>query len=268
MADSLGVPVLVENRPGASTLIATQEAIRAAPDGHTLLLTNQVVLMLPHLYRTAPYDVFRDLTPVTQVSVSGMVLIAHESVPAANVRQLIAWAKANPQRVSYGSAGAGSLPHLSGVLLSRLAGIDMQHVPYKGSADLMRDLVSGRVQLSFDMALTAISAAGTGKVRLLGAVTERRIAALPDLPTLRESGVNIAADTWLGLFGPGAMPSSTAATLHAHILRALKDPATVKLFAAGGSEATGLPPAELARLVRSGHERWGPEIRALGVALD
>jgi len=268
LAETLAVPVVVENRPGASTLIATQETIRAAPDGHTLICTNQVVVMLPHLYRTPPYDLFRDLTPVIQASVSGMVLIAHESLQVRDVRQLIAYAKANPRRLSYGSAGAGSLPHLSGILLARLAGIDMEHIPYKGSADLMRDLVSGRVQLSFDMAITAIGGAGTGKVRLLAAATERRLSALPELPTLRESGVDIAADTWFGFFGPGGMPAAVVESLHTHLLRALRDPATIKLLAAGGSDVTGLPPAEFAQLVRNGHRRWGPEIRALGVSID
>ena len=268
LGESLGNLVIVENRPGASTLIATQETIRAAPDGHTLICTNQVVVMLPHLYRVPPYDLFRDLTPVIQASVSGMVLIAHKSLPARDVRQLVAYAKANPRRLSYGSAGAGSLPHLSGVLLARLTGIEMEHVPYRGSTDLMRDLLSGRVQLSFDMAMTAISGAATDKVQLIAAATERRLAALPELPTLRESGIDIAADTWLGFFGPGGMSPAVVESLHAHLLRALKDPATTRLLAAGGSEVTGLPPAEFARVARDGHSRWGPEIRALGVSLD
>jgi tripartite-type tricarboxylate transporter receptor subunit TctC len=268
LGESLGVPVVVENRPGASTLIATQETIRSAPDGHTLLCTNQTVVMLPHLYRVPPYDAFRDLTPLTEASVSGMVLIVHESLPVRDARQLIAYARQNPQALSYGSAGAGSPPHLGGAQLARLTGVEMLHVPYKGSTDLMRDLVSGRLQFAFDMALTAMGGAATGKTRLIAAATERRLAALPDLPTLRESGIDIAADTWLGFFGPGGMPAAVVESLHAHLLRALKDPATVKLVAAGGSEVTGLPPAEFARVVRKGDARWGQEIRALGVRLD
>jgi len=268
LADSLAVPVVVENRPGASTLIATKEAIRSAPDGHTLLCTNQTVVMLPHLYRIPPYDPFRDLTPITEASVSGMVLIVHESLPVHNVSELIAYAKARPQALSYGSAGAGSPPHLSGAQLARLTGIELLHVPYKGSTDLIRDLDSGRLQLAFDMALTAIGSAATGKTRLIAAATEHRLAALPNLPTLRESGIDVAADTWFGFFGPGGMQAAVVETLHTHLLRALKDPETAKLVTVGGSEVTGLPPAEFAQVVRNSDARWGREIRALGVSLD
>jgi tripartite-type tricarboxylate transporter receptor subunit TctC len=262
------VPVVVEHKPGASTLIATREAIGSMPDGHTLLLTNQVVVMLPHLYRTPPYSLLRDLTPVAQVAVSGLVLVAHESLPARNAAELIAYLKSSPEKPSYASAGSGSLPHLAGILLARAAGVELQHVPYKGSADLMRDLMAGRVQLSFDMAISAIGSTGSGRVRMIAAATDRRLAALPGLPTLRESGIDIAGDTWLALFAPPGMAPAVLDALSEQLLRALRDPETRRLFATGAAEITALPPAEFLPLLRRSDARWGAEIRALGVTLD
>jgi tripartite-type tricarboxylate transporter receptor subunit TctC len=268
LGETLAVPVVVENRPGGSTLIATQETIRAAPDGHTLLCANQVVVMLPHLFRTPTYDAFRDLTPVVRLSESGMVLVAHESLPVRDLRQLIMYARANPGRLSYGSAGLGSPPHLGGAQLARLAGLEIEHVPYRGSADLMRDLMTGRVQLSFDMAMTAMSGAATGKMRLIASATEQRMRALPDLPTLRESGIDITLDTWLGLFGPAGMPAAVVEAVNASVLRALRDPATAKLLAANGAEVAYLPSEEFTQVARNSSARWAAEIRTLGVSLD
>jgi len=268
LGESTGHPVVIENRPGGSTLIATREVLAAAPDGHTLLATFGIVVMLPHLYRAAPYDFLRDFTPVTQASLGGLVLTAHESVPARDVAGLIAYAKANPGTLSYGSTGAGTSSHLNGELLARLAGIRMVHVPYKGSPDAARDLLAGRVQVFFDPTMSAMANAKTGRVRMLAAATEKRIPALPELPTLRESGIDIASDSWLGIFAPGGMPQETVEELYAHLSRAILDPETRALFVAGGSEATALPPAEFSRLVRREHAQWGKVIRELGVTLD
>lgn len=268
LGEFTGHAVVVENRPGGSTLIGTREMMGAAPDGHTLLATFGIVVMLPHLYREAPYDFFRDIAPVTQVSLGGLVLTAHADVPAGNIRELVRYAKENPDRLSYASSGAGTSSHLNGELLSRLTGVKLVHVPYKGGNDATRDLLAGRVQLFFDATSTALANTRTGKVKMIAAATEKRIPALPDLPTLRESGVDIASDSWLGVFAPGALSRDTAAEIHALLARAIRDPDTRALFAAGGSEPTALPPAEFGRVLRREHERWGPLIRELGITLD
>jgi tripartite-type tricarboxylate transporter receptor subunit TctC len=268
LSESMAIPVIVENRPGASTLIATREVIAAAPDGHTLLATFGIVVMLPLLHRAPPYDFFRDLAPVTQVSLGGLILTAHASVPAGDVHELLRFARANPGVLSYASSGAGTSSHLNGELLSRLTGARLVHVPYKGGADAARDLLAGRVQLFFDATSTALANARTGKVRLVAAATEKRIPALPGLPTLREAGVDIASDSWLGLFGPGAMAKETVQALYGHLARAILDPETRNLIASGGAEATALAPDAFGGIVRAEHERWGPLIRELGIVLD
>jgi tripartite-type tricarboxylate transporter receptor subunit TctC len=268
LADSTGQVVLVENKPGGSTLIASREVAAAAPDGHTLLCTFQILVMLPHLFRDAPYDYARSFTPVTRVSSSGLVLATHSSVPVENLRELIAYAKARPGQLSFGSSGAGTISHVDGELLMRLAGVRMVHVPYKGSGDLIRDLLAGRVQLSFEVTPTVLPGVKGGRLRMLGAATTRRLPALPDLPTLREQGIDIAFDSWLGFFGPGGMPPAVVDALYGHFAHAVQDPEVREAFALGGAEAGTLPTAEFARLAQRQYERWGELLRELDIRLD
>jgi tripartite-type tricarboxylate transporter receptor subunit TctC len=209
MTDGLGAQVIVENKPGGSTLIGARDVMQAAPDGHTLLYTIAVHVQLPYLYKTAPWDAFRDFTPITAGARAATVLTAHVSVPFNDVRGLVEYAKANPGKLNYASFGTGTTSHLNGELLKRLAGIDIVHVPYKGSGDAMRDHLTGQAQLFFDGPTTAIANAKTGKVKLIATAAETRKAALPDLPTMRESGYDVGMWGYLWFWGPGGMQPAT-----------------------------------------------------------
>jgi tripartite-type tricarboxylate transporter receptor subunit TctC len=268
IAQKLGLDAIVENKPGASTIIGAREVQKAAPDGHTLLYTIAIHVQLPHLYRAPPWDAFRDFTPVTTGARSATVLTAHVSAPFNTVQELVAYAKANPGKLNYASFGTGTTSHLNGELLKRLAGIDLVHVPYKGSGDAMKDHLTGTVQLFFDGPTTAIANAKTGKVKLLATAAETRKAALPDLPTMREAGYDVGMWGYLWFWGPPGMAPATLDAVFQHLARAIHHPDVKDLFAKGGSEAAALPPAEMMRVSKDLHERWGTVIRTLGVTLD
>ena len=265
---SLGVPVVVENKPGGSTVIGAREVQKAAPDGHTLLYTITTHVQIPLTFRTPPYDPFKDFTPITAGGLGGTILTVHASLPVQSIGELIAYAKANPGKINYASFGTGSTAHLNGEMLNRVAGLRLVHVPYKGAGDAMKDVLSGEVQLFFDGVNTAISNAKTGRVRMLGAATDRRIPLLPDLPTLREQGVPIGIDGFLAFFGPAGMPPAVLDAVYRELAKAIATKEIKDLFFNIGYETGGMPPADFARLVRSLHERWGEVIRELGIKID
>ena len=263
-----GMTMIVDNRAGASTLIGAREVQNAPADGHTLLYTIATHVQIPHLYRVPPWDVFKDFTPITPGAKSNTILTAHASMPFKNVAELVAYAKANPGKLNYASFGAGSSSHLNGEMFSRLAGINLVHVPYKGSGDAMKDHLSGVVQIFFDGPTTAIANARTGRVKLIATASETRAAALADLPTMREQGYDVGMWGYLWFWGPAGMAPATVETLYGHLAKAIKHPDIVKLFAEGGSEASGMPPADMAREAQRLSERWGAIIREVGVKLD
>ena len=268
LAESLGVSVIVENKSGGSTLLGSREVQRAAPDGHTLLYTIATHVQLPHLYKNPPWDVFTDFTPITAGGRGATVLTAHVSTPFNNIAELVAYAKANPGKVNYASFGSGTTSHLNGARFRQLAGIDIVHIPYKGSGEAMKDHLAGVVELFFDGPTTAISNAATGRVKLIAAATETRIAALPDLPTIQEQGYDIGMWGYLWFWGPARMPPAIVDALYAYLAKAIQSPEIRELFAKGGSEASGMPTAEMAREVKRLYEGWGAVIREVGVSLE
>ena len=272
IAQKLGLsfanPVIVDNKPGGSTVIGAREVMKAAPDGHTLLYTIAIHMQLPHLYRNPPWDVFRDFTPITAGAIGGTVLTAHQSVPASNLKELIAYAKANPGKLNYASFGSGTTAHLNGEWLRRLTGIDVVHVPYKGAGDAMKDLLAGEVQLFFDGVDTGIRNTRTGKVKMIAAATEKRIPALPELATMKEQGVDMGIDGFLGFFGPAGMAPATVDAVYRELARAITTPEIRETFLRDGYTAAGMPPAEYAKFLRRVSERWAAVIRDVGVKLD
>jgi tripartite-type tricarboxylate transporter receptor subunit TctC len=268
MAESLGAAVIVENKPGGSTLLGARDVQKAAPDGHTLLYTIAIHVQLPHLYKSPPWDAFKDFTPITAGARSATVLTAHVSAPFNTVQELVAYAKANPGKLNYASFGTGTTAHLNGELFKRLAGIDVVHVPYKGSGDAMKDHLTGAVQLFFDGPTTAIANARSGRVKLIATAAETRKSALPDLPTMREAGYDVGMWGYLWFWGPAGMSAATVDAVYRPLAKAIQHSEVRELFARGGSEAAGMPPAELARVARDLSERWGAVIRELGVKLD
>jgi len=268
LAESLNVPVVVENKAGGSTLIGTREVQKAAPDGHTLLYTIPTILQLPHLYPKAPWDVFTDFTPITAGARSATVLTAHVSMPFNSVNELVAYAKARPGKLNYASFGTGTSSHLNGELLQHRAGIELLHVPYKGSGEAMKDHLAGVAHLFFDGPTTAISNAQTGQVKLIAAAAETRFAMLPDLPTLREQGYDVGLWGYLWFWGPGGMSAATVDAVYRHLAAAITAPGMRDLFAKGGAEISAMPPAEMAREAKRLFDEWGALIRELGVRLD
>ena len=257
---SLGVPVLVENKPGASTIIGAQEVVKSQSDGHTLLYTIAVTAAQnPHLYSKLPFDPLKDLTPV---------MIAADA-PYNTVLEFVAYAKANPGKVNFGSFSAGSTSHLNGELLKQATGIDMVHIPYKGSADASMALLGGHIQMMFDGTTTAIANAKGGKVKLLGYVDKTRLGVLPDVPTMAEAGVpgmDLAGHTQF--FGPAALPPEVLLKVNSALVAAMRQPDIVRLFTDGGNEVVAGSPEDHAMTVRDQYQRWGVVIRKLGLKLD
>jgi tripartite-type tricarboxylate transporter receptor subunit TctC len=264
----LANPVIVENKAGGSTVIGAREVQKAVPDGHTLLYTIAIHMQLPHLYRTPPWDVFRDFTPITAGAIGGTVLTAHQSVPVSNLKELIAYAKAHPGKLNYASFGSGTTAHLNGEWLRRLTGIDIVHVPYKGVGDAMKDILAGEVQLFFDGVDTGIRNARTGKVKLIAAATEKRIPALPDLATMKEQGVDMGIDGFLGFFGPADMAPATLDAVYRELARAITTAEIRETFLRDGYAVNGMRPAEFAIFLRGVSDRWAGVIRDVGVKLD
>jgi len=271
LGDALGVPVVIDNKPGASTIIGAQEVARAPGDGTTLLYTFSVThSQAPHLFSKIPYDAFRDFTPITQVARASNILVVHESVPAKNVRELVAYAKANPGKLNFASFSPGSSSHLQGELLKIEAKIDITHVPYKGSGDAIKDLLSGRVELMFDGPATAISNARTGRVRMLAISGPNRLAGAPGVPTMGEEGYPAFGTVvgYLGVFGPANMPAATLQRLNAELVKIVRSPECTDFLVQGGTEPTGTSPQEFAAIVREVHGAWGRVIRQIGLKLD
>jgi tripartite-type tricarboxylate transporter receptor subunit TctC len=271
LSDELaGHPVMVDNKPGAGTFIGAQEVARAPADGHTLLYTIVVThTQNPHLYSKLPYDPVKDFTPLTQMVKSATVLIAPTNAPFNNLGELVSYAKTNPGKLSFASFSAGSTSHLNGELLKMRAGIDMVHVPYKGTADASRALMAGDVQLYFDGTATAVQAIKSGKAKGLGSATPTRVSALPDLPTIGEQGVKgLDIVGWQGIFGPGNMPPATAKKIADALAKIARSPEMLKLIENQGNEPSGASGADFAAIVKSDSERWGEVIRAAKIKLD
>jgi tripartite-type tricarboxylate transporter receptor subunit TctC len=265
-SEALGVPVVVENKPGAGTALAAAEVARAAPDGHTLLYTfNGTFAQLPFTQHV-PYDPFKDFTAISLGARGSQMLVVHTSVPAKNIDELKAWGRAHPGKLNIASFGTGTSSHIFAELLMRQLGVDMVHVPYKGAGDAAKDLLAGRVQLMFDAATTAIQNVNTGKLRALGVVAESRSKFLPEVPTLSEQGLKgIDLVGWLGWFGPAGMPKQTVQRINAALAKALADPGVKAGIEKGAYEAVSSTPEELAQLTRDAYERWGKVIRDVGV---
>ncbi len=268
LADALGVPVVVENRPGASTMLAAQEVARAAPDGHTILYTfNGTFTQNPHTFARVPYDAFRDFTPISLGARGPLLLVVHGSIPVRDAKELVAWGRAHPGALDVASFGVGTSSHLFAELFVRQSGVAMTHVPYKGAADAARDLLTGRVQLMFDSAASAIPNVRSGKLRAMGAVADGRSPFLPDLPTLAEQGFrDMDLTGWLGYFGPPDLPPDVVEKLNAALASVLASPDVREAFAQGAYEAVGSSPAELAARTKHDYERWGRIVRELGFA--
>ena len=270
LSEALGVAVIVENRPGAASFIAAQEVARAAPDGHTIFYTSLLThTQNPHLYSKLPYDPFMDFTPIMQFVSSALALVSSPQLPANNLQELVAHARANPGKVNYASVSQGSTSHLYAEILKSQAGIDIVHIPYKGTADAMRDLYGNQVQILFDGPVTAVQNLKAGRVKVLAVTGSRRLPALPEVPTAAEQGVpGMELVGWIGFFGPGGMARETVARINAELVRISKTPEMIKVVVDGGLEPAANSPDQFTQVVKEHYERWGAVIRRIGLNLD
>jgi tripartite-type tricarboxylate transporter receptor subunit TctC len=269
---ALNTPVVVDNRPGAGTVIGNQMVASSAPDGHTLLYGVWTSFtMLPHQLAQRPYDELRAFTPITQVARSGLVLLANASVPAGNVQELIAYAKANPGKLSFASWQFGGLNHVYLEMLKADAGLQMVHVPYKGPPDALRDLIEGRVQLMMGAGQAHLAHVRAGKLRSIAAASPGRIPGWQDVPTFAEQGLSGYDQAGgIAVFGPAKMPHEVVRRLNEEFGKILRSPDVIELFtrAVPSFEVEPSTPEALSAFVKSQHEQMGAVIRRLGIRID
>ena len=271
LAQRFNQSVVVENKPGAGTLVAAESVARAAPDGHTLMITTDATITInPHLYTKLPYDPVKDFSPVTQLVLLNQLLLAHPDVPAANLRELIAYAKAQPAKLNYASYGVGSQPHLAMEILKSQAGIDILHVPYKGIPQAVPAAMAGEVQLTFSGAASTQAHLKSGRLKALAIGGKARLALLPDVPTFAEQGFpEVPANAWFGLFVPAATPPDIVARLHAEVTRFLKEPEFVqKEIAAKGYELVAGTPAEFVAFLVEDSRRNAAAVKISGARAE
>ncbi len=266
----LGQTVVVENRPGATGTIGTALVARAAPDGYTLTLASAAThATAPNIYSTLPYDPVKDFTPITLVATISNVLVVHPSVPANNLKELIAYAKANPGKLNYSSVGTGSIQHLSGVMFNQLAKVQTEHIPYKGTSPALVDLLAGRVQMAFESLPTVLPHIRTGALRAIGVTTPARTPVLPELPSLAEAGLpGFDASLWYAVMGPAGISPQIVKTLHDAVVDSLNSPEVKQRLSEQGADLATSTPAELAEFVRKDTVKWNGFIKRAGVRLD
>lgn len=269
LGTSLGVTVIIENKPGGNTSIATAEVARSTPDGHTLLYTSMVTHALnPHLQKPRGYDVVRDFTPISGMTKTNIVLLTGPSVNAANLKEFISAARASNGRLSFGSIGVGSAAHLFGAHIAKVAGVELLHVPYRGSAPASTDFLGGQIDALFDPVPQAIPKLASDKVKAIGIAAKARSPLLPNVPTFEEQGLpGIDSEVWVGIFGPGRMPTEVSKRLADEIGAILADANVQEFIAKNGEQPLMVKGEAFAEYVTSNRTKWGEIIKDLGVSI-
>ena len=269
LAERWSQQVVVENRAGAGGAVGSEFVAKSAPDGYTLLTISIAYSVIPASHRNLNYDPVRDLIPVTVLVNAPNVLVAHPSLPAKSVKELVVLAKSRQGEIQYASSGNGSPAHLAGELLKLLSGANFVHVPYKGTAPAMTDVIGGRVSFTFGSILSSMPHVKTGKLRLLGATGSRRAASLPDTPTMAEAGIaGYAVDVWYALLAPSATPRATLSTLNADVARVLHAPEQRQRLADMGLEPVGEGLDASARYIDAEIAKWAKVVKAARIAAD
>jgi tripartite-type tricarboxylate transporter receptor subunit TctC len=266
LTERLGAPFVVDNRAGANGVIGVDLAAKSAPDGYTLVVITSSHAINVSIYKKLPYDLLRDLAPVTEFSSQPYSLIVNPSLPAKSVKELIALAKAKPGTLTYGSSGQGGLSHLAGALFESLAGIKLIHVPYKGGAPAMTDVIGGQIDMMFATLQQAGGQIKSGKLRVLAVTTTKRNAAAPDIPTMIEAGVpGYEVAQWFGLLAPAKTPQAIITRLHSEIVRILQEPEVKSRLAADGADAVGNTPEQFGQHIRAEVGKWSKVVKQIGL---
>jgi tripartite-type tricarboxylate transporter receptor subunit TctC len=270
LSDALGQPVVVENRPGAGGNNGAEMIAKAAPDGYTIgsgTVSSHAINAT--LYSKLPYDPAKDFAPITMLATLPNMLVVHPSLGVNNVAELVALLKANPNKYSFGSAGNGTSQHMSGEMFKTMTGTSMQHIPYKGSGPMIPDLLAGTISMSFENITTAYPPAKQGRLKALAVTTSKRSFVAPDVPTMQEAGLaGYDITSWQALFAPAGTPKEIIARLHAETAKALKAPDVAKRLEELGLDAGGMPPEELAAIIRADIPRLGKVVRDSGAKVD
>jgi tripartite-type tricarboxylate transporter receptor subunit TctC len=262
---SLNQNVIVDNKPGAGGRVALQELKRAAPDGQTLCLTPSGALVIqPWLFANLGFDPLKDFSPVSRVTVFDFAVTVGPAAPQGDLKAVLAWMKANPGKASFATSGAGTVPHFAGVLLSQASGVELTHVAYRGGAPAAQDLIGGQVPMMIDTASETIEHHRSGRVRIIAVTGDQRSRALPDVPTLREQGINTSADAFFGLYGPAGLPADVVSKIGAAVGTVLGESAIQERITSFGLVASPSSPADLAATQLAHYRRWEAPIKASG----
>ena len=266
LSEVWGQQVLVDNRPGGNTVIGTDIVAKSPPDGHVLLVTPAPFTVVPSVLTKLPYDPAKDFEPITLINTTPMGFVVHPGVPAKNLKELIALAKARPGQMNFGSSGSGGVPHLSGELLNTMAGLKIIHVPYKGNAPALADLVGGHVDMAFNGLTSVMAFIKSGRLRVLGLTSLTRTAALPEVPTFDEQGLKgFQAVAWNGLSGPARMPKEAVAKVADNVARIIKSPELAEQLKRDGSDPVGSTTAEFTAHLRDEVVKWKKVLDRAGI---
>ena len=266
LGERLGQSVVVDNRPGAGAILGSDLVAKAAPDGYTLLISPAAITITPSLYRKIPFDVVRDLAPITTLSSYPNIVVVHPAVQANSIRDLIALAKAKPGVLNYASGGSGTSTHLDAEMFRIMTATDIVHVPYKGGGPAVTALLAGQVQLYFAPIATVTTFVKSGKLKALAVTSAKRTPQVPDLPSVAEAGVpGFEHLTWNGLLAPARTPDAVIRRLYREVLAVLRLPVVVERFAAEGMEAGGIAPEEFAVMIRREIDKWARVVKAAGI---
>jgi tripartite-type tricarboxylate transporter receptor subunit TctC len=270
LSDAMGQQVVVDNRPGAGGSIGADVVAKSPPDGYTMVTAVTGIMAInQYLYRKLPFDPEKDFAPVTQVGSLPLILVVHPSLPAKNVREFIAMAKAKPGQLNYGSSGVGTATHMTTELFKSMAGVDLVHIPYKGSGQVMGDVIGGQLALIFDQIVSSLPHVQGGKLRMLAITSAKRFSSLPDLPTIAESGVpGYESISWAGVAVPAGTPKEIIARLHTEIVKVLAAPDIRERFLRDGIETVGSTPEQFTEHIRRERIKWAKVVKDSGAKAE